>query len=262
MECRGAAIPHPKVLRARLGCGVRGSGRAAGPAPRPRSGWLRPAPAGPGPARPPHSARTGPGRCRRHPGPARRHRPPATVGPVGQQRRLAEPGRRAHTSTRPRPRPSPSASTRRGRGTKPGCGRGTCSLVISRTSGPDMAIPADAAPTGQPSVTDRPGQPGQRASAPFGRARFIRRPQFRGCCHERFQLTQAHIVTVPPTCLRPGKCGGARSQDIRFLTSRSVSPPQHRTDVGWLVTGTRVSRADPQARGPQTRGNQGADIAV
>ena len=39
VEYRGAAICHLKVLPGRLGCGVRGSGPAAGPARRPRSGW-------------------------------------------------------------------------------------------------------------------------------------------------------------------------------------------------------------------------------
>ena len=35
------ARPHPKVLPGRLGCGVRGSGQAAGPGRRPRCGWRR-----------------------------------------------------------------------------------------------------------------------------------------------------------------------------------------------------------------------------
>src|SRR5262249_41295988 len=74
----------------------------------------------------------------------------------------------AHTSTRPRARPSPSASARRRRGTKPGCGRGTCSLVASRTSGPDMATPAGAATDGS-AIGDRPPRPAglSRESVPL-----------------------------------------------------------------------------------------------
>ena len=39
VECRCAAIRHPKVLPGWLGCAVRRSDPAAGPARRPRSGW-------------------------------------------------------------------------------------------------------------------------------------------------------------------------------------------------------------------------------
>jgi len=41
VEYRGAAIGHPKVPPGRLGGDVTESGRAAGPARRPRSGWRR-----------------------------------------------------------------------------------------------------------------------------------------------------------------------------------------------------------------------------
>jgi hypothetical protein len=41
VEHRCAAIGHPRVLPGWPGCGVRGSGRAAGPARRPRCGWRR-----------------------------------------------------------------------------------------------------------------------------------------------------------------------------------------------------------------------------
>jgi len=41
VEYRGAATGHTKVLPGRAGGGVRGSGSAAGPARRPRSGWRR-----------------------------------------------------------------------------------------------------------------------------------------------------------------------------------------------------------------------------
>ena len=41
VECRGAAIGHPKVLPGRLGCGVRGSGPGRVRELRPRSGWPR-----------------------------------------------------------------------------------------------------------------------------------------------------------------------------------------------------------------------------
>src|SRR5215813_4895968 len=64
----------------------------------------------------------------------------------------------AHTSTRPLASPSPSARTRRRRGTKPGCGRGTCSLVASRTSCPDVATPAGAA-IGRSAIGDLPPRP-------------------------------------------------------------------------------------------------------
>jgi hypothetical protein len=64
----------------------------------------------------------------------------------------------AQTSTRPLATPSPSACARRGRGAKPGGGPGTCSLVASRTSWPDMATPAGAA-TGGSAAGELP-QPG------------------------------------------------------------------------------------------------------
>src|SRR6266566_1027371 len=45
-------------------------------------------------------------------------------------------------------RPRRAQSARRGRGTNPGCGRGTCSLVASRASCPDAATPGGAAADG------------------------------------------------------------------------------------------------------------------
>ena len=59
--------------------------------------------------------------------------PLAASYPAGQQGCLARPGG-AQTKTRPRPRPSSSRSARRDRGTKPGRGPGTFSLVASSTS--------------------------------------------------------------------------------------------------------------------------------
>ena len=43
----------------------------------------------------------------------------------------------------------------RGRGTNPGCGRGTCSLVASSTSGPEAAAPGGAA-AGTSAIGDQP----------------------------------------------------------------------------------------------------------
>src|SRR6266700_3613393 len=52
----------------------------------------------------------------------------------------------AQTSTSPRASPSSSRPARRGRGTKPGRGRGRCSLVASTSSCPEIVTsPADAA---------------------------------------------------------------------------------------------------------------------
>src|SRR5260221_7801989 len=59
----------------------------------------------------------------------------------------------AQTTTSPRASPSSSRTASRGRGTKPGRGRGTCSLVASRTSCPDTATPPQAAhPAARPAM--------------------------------------------------------------------------------------------------------------
>ena len=87
---------------------------------------------GPGPARPPHAARTAPGR---YP-PVQRQPPgqvPAAPGPVGQQERLAVPGRPTDQD-QPRARPSSRRAISRGRGTNPGRDAGMCSLAANRTS--------------------------------------------------------------------------------------------------------------------------------
>ncbi len=102
-----------------------------------------PIPGPPGPEPQPHAARTGPGRYRRvqrQP----RHQTVTAPHPVGQQGRLTGPGR-AHTRISRRASPCSSASTSRGRGMKPGCGRGTCSLVASRTSRSETATPSRGA---------------------------------------------------------------------------------------------------------------------
>ena len=107
----------------------------------------RRSPAAPGPARRPHAARTAPGRCRRRPATAR---PPA-AGRAGPSRPAGpscrtRPGRRPGRARAPAPRRAPRTS--RGRGTKPGCGRGTCSLVASSTSRSDAATPDGVAAGG------------------------------------------------------------------------------------------------------------------
>src|SRR5580693_256461 len=61
----------------------------------------------------------------------------------------------AQTRISRRASPSSSASASRGRGTKPRCGRGTCNLVASSTSGPGAATPAGAA-TGGSAIGDPP----------------------------------------------------------------------------------------------------------
>ena len=113
----------------------------------------------------------------------------------------------AQISTLPRASPSPSARTRRGRGTKPGRGRGTCSLVASRASCPDMAAPAGACrrpvshrgPTAPPASEPRSG----RWTGPFY---GLALPTGRG------PNGRAHHRKIPPAChLRVTPQPGVRS---------------------------------------------------
>ena len=119
------------------------------------------------------------------------HRPVARRGQVGQQGRLTGPGRGTHQDQPPR-QPFTERLYQRGRGTKPGCRRGTCSLVASRPSCPDTAAPRGATADGsaisdppsagpataglaarrshcKPSPTGQPGLPPVRLSPPTGR---------------------------------------------------------------------------------------------
>src|SRR6476661_7357227 len=48
-----------------------------------------------------------------------------------------------------------------------------------------------------------------------------------------------------------GPIGVTRPEPAQRIPDvRGISPPQHRTDVGRLVTGARVRRHDPQTRAP------------
>ena len=87
----------------------------------------------PGPAQPPHGARTGPGRCRHRPATATRPDGRRTEAQSASRAVLPDPAG-AQTRTRPRSAPSSSRRARRGRGTNPARGPGTFSLVASSTS--------------------------------------------------------------------------------------------------------------------------------
>ena len=155
--------PGGQVVNQRCHQPLEGCRGPAGPA----GGRLSPrSPGAPGPARPPRDARTAPGRCRLRPATAR---PPAgyRTGPAASRAVLPNPAG-AHTRMSRRASPSPSACTSRGRGTNPGRGRGTWSLVASSTSGPEAAAPDGAAADGS-AISDPPlSAPGDSQPSPQG----------------------------------------------------------------------------------------------
>ena len=198
-------------------------------------------------------------RVQRQPG----HRPAAAPGPVGQQGRLAEPGRGAdqrQLPLHPLGRAAPAAAA----GLQAGRGRGTCSLVASSASrsgrgggvdGPGSAIGDPSAPAGSRRCPGarRGACPAPRRPSPGTHAQAVevstRGEQARGANARR--PAGAHVpVPFPLSGDATGPAGGLASRSGRWRRAPSGVPPAGRPPGGEDVAGKgRHPRRGALARG-------------